>query len=70
MALWTDYKPLEITAKKPLDAAPKRLKRLLMKLMQDDVAIKYKPAGPEMYLTDTLSRAYLPQEHYPGKVDQ
>lgn len=41
-----------------------------MKLVQDDVAIKYKPAGPEMYLTDTLSRAYLPQEHYPGKADQ
>lgn len=69
VTLWTDYKPLEIIAKKPLAAAPKRLQRLVMRLTQYDVEIKYR-RGPEMYLTDRLSRAYLPQEHYPRKADQ
>jgi len=55
--------------KKPLAAAPKRLQRLMLRLMQYDVVIKYK-RGPELYLADTLSRAYLPQEHLPGKADQ
>ena len=40
-----------------------------MRLTQYDVEIKYR-RGPEMYLADTLSRAYLPQEHYPGKAHQ
>ena len=69
VTLWTDHKPLEIIAKKPLAAAPKRLQRLMMRLTQYDVEIKYR-RGPEMYLADTLSRAYLPQEHYSGKADQ
>ena len=37
--------------------------------MQYDVEIKYK-RGLELYLADTLSRAYLRQEHFPGKADQ
>ena len=69
VTLWTDHKPLEMIAKKPLAAAPKRLQRLMLRLMQYDVVIKYK-RGPELYLADTLSRAYLPQEHLPGKADQ
>ena len=31
---------------------------MLLRLQQYDVEIRYKP-GPEMYLADTLSRAYL-----------
>ena len=62
VTLWTDHKPLEMIAKKPLAAAPKRLQRLMMRLMQYDVEIKYR-RGPDMYLADTLSRAYLPHEH-------
>lgn len=69
VTLWTDHKPLEIIAKKPLAAAPKHLERLMMRLTQCDVEIKYR-RGPEMYLADTLSRAYLLQEHYPGKAHQ
>ena len=42
-----------------LATAPKRLQRLLLRLQQHDVEIRYKP-GPEMYPADTLSRAYLP----------
>ena len=60
ITLWTDHKPLVAIQLKPLNAAPKRLQRLLIRLHQYDVEIKYKP-GPEMYLADTLSRAYLQQ---------
>ena len=67
--LWTDHKPLEMIAKKPLAAAPKRLQRLMMRLMQYDVEVKYR-RGPDMYLADTLSRAYLPYEHHSEKADQ
>lgn len=56
-------------AKKPLAAAPKRLQCLMSRLMQYDVEIKYK-RGPELYLSDTLSRAYLLLEHLPWKADQ
>lgn len=66
VTLWTDHKPLEMIAKKPLAAAPKRL---MLRLMQYDVEIEYK-RGPELYLADTLSRAYPPLEHLPGKTDQ
>ena len=59
--LWTNRKPLAV--------APKRLQRHMLRLMQYDVEIKYK-RGPELYLADTLSRAYLPLEHLPGKADQ
>lgn len=69
VTLWTDHKPLQIIAKKPLAAAPKRIQRLMMRLTQYDAESKYR-RGPDMYLADTLSRAYLPQEHYPGRADQ
>ena len=57
--LWSDHKPLETICKKPLATAPKRLQRLLLRLQQYDVEVRYKP-GPDIYLADTLSRAYLP----------
>ena len=56
--LWTDHKPLESIYNKPLASAPKRLQRLLLQLQQYDVDLRYKP-GSEMYLADTLSRAFL-----------
>ena len=56
--LWTDHKPLISIYKKPLASAPKCLQRLLLRLQQYDVDLKYKP-GSEMYLADTLSRASL-----------
>ncbi|KAJ8018232.1 hypothetical protein HOLleu_43886 [Holothuria leucospilota] len=58
LKLWTDHKPLIAISKKPLVTAPKRLQRLLIRLLQYDVEICYKP-GKEMYLADTLSRAYI-----------
>ena len=58
MILWTDHKPLISIYKKPLVSAPKRLQRLLLRLQQYHVDLKYKP-GSQMYLADTLSRASL-----------
>ena len=58
MILWTDHKPLVSIYKKLLVSAPKCLQRLLLRLQQYDVDLRYKP-GSEMYLTDTLSRAFL-----------
>lgn len=58
IVLWTDHKPLVSISNKPLACAPKRLQRLLLRLLQYDVEIRYKP-GKEMHLADTLSRAYL-----------
>ena len=54
----SDHKQLEIITVKPLHRAPKRLQRLLVRMLSYDVTIRYKP-GKEMYLADTLSRAYL-----------
>ncbi|PIK42442.1 hypothetical protein BSL78_20701, partial [Apostichopus japonicus] len=59
--LWTDHKPLVSISKKQITTAPKRLQRLLLRLVQYDVDIVYKP-GKEMYLADTLSRAFLQNE--------
>ncbi|XP_048745965.2 uncharacterized protein K02A2.6-like [Ostrea edulis] len=55
----SDHKPLEIISKKSLVSAPKRLQRMLLRLQKFDYEITYK-RGLEMYLADTLSRAYLP----------
>ena len=56
--LCTDHKPLVSISSNPLASAPKRLQRLLLRLQQYDAEIRYRP-GREMYLADTLSRAYL-----------
>ena len=55
----SDHKPLEIICKKTLVSAPKRLQRMLLKLQKFDFMVVYKQ-GTQMYMADTLSRAYLP----------
>lgn len=54
----SDHKPLEIIDKKNLFSAPKRLQRMLLNLQRFDYTIVYKK-GTEMYMADTLSRAFL-----------
>jgi len=51
----SDHKPLEMIALKNLGAAPPRLQRMLLRLQNYDVSIRYKP-GQEMHLADGLSR--------------
>lgn len=54
----TDHKPIEAIYKKPLYMAPKRLQRMLLKLQKYDLDIVFKP-GKELFIADTLSRAFL-----------
>ncbi|XP_048577104.1 uncharacterized protein K02A2.6-like [Nematostella vectensis] len=56
----TDHKPLEPIFIKPLATAPKRLQRMLLSLQSYSLNVKYKK-GKDLYLADTLSRAYLPE---------
>ena len=53
----SDHKPLEQIMKKPLANAPKRLQGMLMRLQRYTVKIVYEQ-GKNMFLADTLSRAY------------
>ncbi|XP_041460922.1 uncharacterized protein K02A2.6-like [Lytechinus variegatus] len=62
----SDHKPLEIIAKKNMHQAPKRLQRLILRLQTYDADIIYHP-GKQMYIADTLSRAYLPVLEVDGK---
>ena len=54
----TDHKPLVPIFKKSIHNAPKRLQRMLMRLQKYNLKIEYLP-GPQMYIADKLSRAYL-----------
>ena len=54
----TDHKPLEFIVRKSLLSSPKRLQRMLLRLQKYDLEVVYK-RGREMYMTDTLSRAFL-----------
>ena len=53
----TDHKPLESIFKRSLYSAPKRLQRMISRLQKFDLLVSYKK-GTEMYLADTLSRAF------------
>lgn len=57
----TDHKPLITIVKKSLTSAPKRLQRMLLRIMSYDFNLIYKP-GSQVIIADTLSRAYLPNE--------
>ncbi|XP_032235873.2 uncharacterized protein LOC116617347 [Nematostella vectensis] len=52
----TDHKPLESIFKKPLNDAPPRLQRMLLKLTKYDLNVNYVP-GKQQVLYDCLSRA-------------
>ena len=53
-----DHKPLVPIFQKSLHSAPKRLQRMLLRLQKYNLHVKYLP-GPQMYIADMLSRAYL-----------
>ena len=54
----TDHKPLETTMRKPLNNAPTRLQRILLRLQKHNLSVTYKK-GTTIVLADTLSRAHL-----------
>ena len=55
----SDHKPIEAIMQKPLNKAPPRLQRLMLRLQHYNLQVKFVP-GKFMYVADTLSRAYLP----------
>ena len=55
--------------KKPLLAAPKRLQRMMMQLQKYNLRVVYK-RGSEMYIADTLSRAYLSAPNHVSEEEQ
>ena len=51
-----DHKPLESLFKKALGKAPQHLQRMMLKVQQYDLKVKYVP-GNTLYIADNLSRA-------------
>jgi hypothetical protein len=60
-----DHKPLESIVKKPLHRAPKRLQNLLMRILNYDTEIVWRP-GKDMHIADMLSRSY-PEQSEPSE---
>ena len=58
----SDHKPLEAIHKKDLNKVSPRLQLMLLKLLRYSLLIEYKP-GNQMYIADTLSRAYVEAEN-------
>ena len=68
----SDHIPLETISKKPLARAPERLQRLVLRLrtIQQYYVETHYESGPELYLVDTMSRAYLPTTvRYPAEEE-
>ena len=61
----SDHKPLEAILKKPLACAPRRLQGMMMRLQKYDFTVGYE-RGTNMFLADTLSRAYLATTEHPS----
>jgi len=57
----TDHKPIVTIFKKPILTSPKRLQRMRLALQKYSLFLEYKP-GPKMFISDTLSRAALPNK--------
>ena len=59
--VYSDHKPLETLFNKPLLSAPMRIQKMMIKLQWYDITVKYRK-GTTMYISDALSRAYLPRK--------
>ena len=55
----SDHKPLSSIIRKPIHCAPRRLQGMLLRILGYNIEIQYRK-GKEMYVSDALSRAYLP----------
>ncbi len=54
----TDHKPLVSIFKKNISQLTPRVQKMILQLKRYDLEVTYKP-GAELYIADTLSRAYL-----------
>ena len=55
----SDHQPLETIFKRPLNKAPRRLQKMIMRLQRYHFKVIYKK-GSSLHIADTLSRAALP----------
>ncbi|KAK3750477.1 hypothetical protein QZH41_018118 [Actinostola sp. cb2023] len=55
----TDHKPLVSINQKSLDKAPRRLQGMLLRSLNYNIDIQYRP-GKEQHLADMMSRSFLP----------
>ena len=68
--LFTDHKPLvPLFNSKPLDTAPVRCQRMLLRMMRFNAIVKYVP-GKDMSVADTLSRSPLPVESHGTEMQE
>ena len=58
VTIQSDHKPLECIFKKPLNTAPMRLQRMLLRLQRYNLRVVF-TKGTEMFLANTLNRAYM-----------
>ena len=58
----SDHKPLMTIFRKPMLSSPRRLQRMRLRLQKYSLRVEYQP-GPQMYISDTLSRAALPDNN-------
>ena len=66
--VFSDHKPIEALMKKPMHRAPRRLQGMFLKIHGYDVDIVYRK-GKEMYISDMLSRAYLPDTGNQSEIE-
>ena len=65
----TDHKPLVSIFSKSILTSPKRLQRMRLRLQKYPLQVHYKP-GPQMFLSDTLSRASLPNDQTAAEMPE
>jgi hypothetical protein len=68
----TDHKPLLAIMTKPIHKLSARMQRMRLRLQHYDLKLVYRP-GREMFLADTLSRAFIsdtnPQDLFDDKIE-
>ena len=65
----TDHKPLVTIFKKPLVSEPRRIQGMMLRLQKYNLELRYKK-GKGVFVSDTLSRAYLTGDHEDDDVDE
>ena len=67
----TDHKPLVTIFKKPLVSVPRRIQRMMLRLQKYNLELRYKKGKDvDMFVSDTLSRAYLTSDHEDDDFDE
>ena len=65
----SDHKPIKAIFTKPLNKAPPRIQRFLLRLQKYDLQVNFTPRS-EIPMADTLSRAYLTKDLKPEIPEQ